>query len=47
MISYIVIIISTIIMSAFFSGIEMAFVSSDRFQIELEKKKKKLACGVF
>lgn len=40
MISYIVIIIFTIIMSAFFSGIEMAFVSSDRFQIELEKKKK-------
>lgn len=45
MISYIIIIISTIIMSAFFSGIEMAFVSSDRFQIELEKKQKNALQG--
>lgn len=39
MMTYICIISITLLMSAFFSGMEMAFVSSDRFQIELEKKK--------
>ncbi|XOD66575.1 MAG: hemolysin family protein [Flavobacteriales bacterium Tduv] len=42
MITYICIISITLILSAFFSGMEMAFVSCDRFQIELEKKKNTL-----
>ncbi|WP_185869551.1 hemolysin family protein [Blattabacterium cuenoti] len=39
MIFYISIIFITILISAFFSGIEMALISSSLFQIELEKKK--------
>lgn len=38
-----VIIFTSLLSCAFFSGIEMAFVSSNRFQIELEKKKKNLS----
>lgn len=34
-----IIIISTILASAFFSGIEIAFISSNRFHIELEQQK--------
>ncbi|WP_394798471.1 hemolysin family protein [Blattabacterium cuenoti] len=37
--SYIIVIFITIIVSAFFSGIEMALTSSSLFQIELEKEK--------
>mgnify|MGYP001385851721 CR=1 FL=1 len=33
------IIISTILASAFFSGVEIAFISSNRFHIELEQQK--------
>ncbi|WP_185876769.1 hemolysin family protein [Blattabacterium cuenoti] len=39
MIFYISIVFVTILISAFFSGMEMAFISSSLFQIELEKKK--------
>ncbi|WP_185873253.1 hemolysin family protein [Blattabacterium cuenoti] len=39
MIFYISVVIFTILVSAFFSGIEMALVSCNLFQIELEKKK--------
>ncbi|WP_185862084.1 hemolysin family protein [Blattabacterium cuenoti] len=39
MIFYISIVFITILISAFFSGMEMALISSSLFQIELEKKK--------
>lgn len=39
MIFHISIVIFTILLSAFFSGMEMALISSSLFQIELEKKK--------
>ncbi|WP_185870446.1 hemolysin family protein [Blattabacterium cuenoti] len=39
MIFHISIVFATILISAFFSGIEMALISSSFFQIELEKKK--------
>ena len=41
MISFLIIIIS-LMASGFFSGIEMAFISSNRFQIELEMRKKSI-----
>ncbi|AFJ90962.1 hemolysin family protein [Blattabacterium sp. (Blaberus giganteus)] len=41
MIFYTSIVFITILVSAFFSGMEMAFISSSLFKIELEKEKKK------
>ncbi|WP_185868456.1 hemolysin family protein [Blattabacterium cuenoti] len=42
MVLYIGIVFTTMLISAFFSGMEMALISSNPFQIELEKKKDSL-----
>lgn len=43
MISSIFFILITLLLSAFFSGMEMALISCNRFQIELQKKKESLS----
>ncbi|WP_103327780.1 hemolysin family protein [Bacteroidetes bacterium endosymbiont of Geopemphigus sp.] len=43
MISGIFFILITLVLSAFFSGMEMALISCNRFQIELQKKKENLS----
>ncbi len=42
----IVVIIVTLILSAFFSGMEIAYVSSNKIHIELEKKQEDFAAEV-
>lgn len=44
--SDLIIIIISLIMSAFFSGMEIAFVSSNRLKIEVDKNKGNIAAGI-
>ena len=46
MIPEIVIILISVLLSAFFSGMEIAFVSANRMHIELEKKKESILAHV-
>ena len=46
MIIKLIIILSSMLLSAFFSGIEIAFVSSNKMYLELEKKKDTLLAKV-
>lgn len=40
------IILSTLVLSAFFSGMEIAFVSANRFRVEIDRKKGDLSAGI-
>ena len=42
----VIIIISTLLFSAFFSGMEIAYVSSNKIHIEIEKKQKGLLAKI-
>lgn len=42
----VIVIISALVFSAFFSGMEIAFVSANRLRIELDKKHKKFPSGI-
>ncbi len=44
--SYLIIILACLILSAFFSGMEIAFVSANRFKIEVDRKKGHLSGAI-
>jgi CBS domain containing-hemolysin-like protein len=44
---YIVLIVVTILLAAFFSGMELAFISSNKFRIEIENKQGYLPAKIF
>lgn len=46
MVNDLIFIFATLLLSAFFSGMEIAFISSNRLQVELERKQGKLASKI-
>lgn len=44
--SYLIVIVACLLLSAFFSGMEIAFVSANRFKVEVDRKKGALSASI-